>query len=367
MFWTALTIYQKIIDVIRKDYTEELKNSTMAVRQRATAMYLIDQLALRAGNEKDNDKEADTVGCCSLRFEHVTLEPPNTVTFDFLGKDSIRFQQTTQVTPQVFKNLKIFKKPPKDVSDKIFDRLDTAQLNKHLGSYMEGLSAKVFRTYNASWTMQQELAKIPVEGSVHDKFAAYNAANKKVAELCNHQRTVSTTHAATMAKADDKIRAARYQKLRLKRQILFLEPKRKKKDPEYFKPDEEINDPDWIKEHQKVLLEQEREKINKKFEKDNEKRIAEGESEMKQDELKTRLMVVDELAQEFKKENKTGVVEPKTKAASVEKLEVAIEKLEARIKNMETEKNVRDDNKTVALGTSKIVRPSCIHDSFALY
>ncbi len=53
-------------------------------------MYFIDKLALRAGNEKGED-EADTVGCCSLRYEHVTLEPPNHLIFDFLGKDSIRY------------------------------------------------------------------------------------------------------------------------------------------------------------------------------------------------------------------------------------------------------------------------------------
>jgi len=44
----------------------------MRVRQRAVALYFIDKLALRAGNEKDDD-QADTVGCCSLRVEHITL------------------------------------------------------------------------------------------------------------------------------------------------------------------------------------------------------------------------------------------------------------------------------------------------------
>jgi len=34
------------------------------------AAYLIDKLALRVGNEKTED-EADTVGCCSLRKEHI--------------------------------------------------------------------------------------------------------------------------------------------------------------------------------------------------------------------------------------------------------------------------------------------------------
>lgn len=99
----------------------------MANRQRATAVYLIDKFALRAGNEKGDD-EADTVGCCSLKYEHVTLKPPNIVIFDFLGKDSIRFYDEVEVEPQVFKNLKIFKKEPKDVGDEIFDRLKVSLL-----------------------------------------------------------------------------------------------------------------------------------------------------------------------------------------------------------------------------------------------
>ena len=85
-------------------------------------MYLIDRFALRAGNEKGED-EADTVGCCSLKYEHVTLKPPNEVVFDFLGKDSIRFYNVVTVDEQVFKNLKIFKKAPKVEGDEIFDRL----------------------------------------------------------------------------------------------------------------------------------------------------------------------------------------------------------------------------------------------------
>jgi DNA topoisomerase-1 len=114
---------KKHIDRIRADYTRELKSEVMADRQRATAMYLIDKFALRAGNEKDTENEAETVGCCSLKFEHVTLREPNKVIFDFLGKDSIRFYNEVDVDRQVFKNLKMFKKPPKEDGDDIFDRL----------------------------------------------------------------------------------------------------------------------------------------------------------------------------------------------------------------------------------------------------
>ena len=114
---------KKHIARIRADYTRELKSEVMADRQRATAMYLIDKFALRAGNEKDTENEAETVGCCSLKYEHVTLKEPNTVIFDFLGKDSIRFYNEFVVDRQVFKNLKMFKKSPKEDGDDIFDRL----------------------------------------------------------------------------------------------------------------------------------------------------------------------------------------------------------------------------------------------------
>ena len=76
---------QKHVDKIRAQYMLELKDAMTVTRQRATALYLIDKLALRAGNEKDTDEEADTVGCCSLRVEHIQLREPSTVIFDFLG------------------------------------------------------------------------------------------------------------------------------------------------------------------------------------------------------------------------------------------------------------------------------------------
>jgi DNA topoisomerase-1 len=201
--------------------------------------------------------------------------------------------------------------------------------------------------------MQEQLDEIPNEGAVHEKYAAYNLANKKVAILCNHQRTVSTTHETMMQKQEEKIKGLRYQKLRLKRMILSLEPTRKKKNPAFFKPDPEIDDEEWIKEHQFSLVEQEKERITKKFEKDNEKLQENGEKVLKDKELKERLQVIKDMEAEFKTENKTGKIEPK-RGATVEKLEAQIQKMEERIKKQETEAQVREDNKTVALGTSKI-------------
>ncbi|GKZ19128.1 DNA topoisomerase 1 [Aspergillus brasiliensis] len=341
------------IDRIRKDYQKNLKHELMVERQKATAVYLIDQFALRAGNEKGED-EAETVGCCSLKYENVTLKPPNKVVFDFLGKDSIRFYDEVEVDTQVFKNLKIFKKAPKKEGDEIFDRLTTSALNKHLSAYMQGLTAKVFRTYNASHTMSTLLKDMKATGNNAEKVKAYNDANRKVAILCNHKRTVAASHANQMEKMSERIKGLRYQRWRLKQQMLDLEPSlKKKRGAKYFEMDEDM-DLEWVKEHQAFLVEEQRQKIQKKFEKDNEKLAAEGEKEMKASELESRLQAAKDMEKKFNKENKTGKVEAEGKAPSVDKIEAAITKLEQRIETMELQAQDKEENKEVALGTSKI-------------
>lgn len=345
---------KKHIDHIRKDYSAELKHEVMANRQRATAVYLIDKFALRAGNEKGDD-EAETVGCCSLKFEHVTLKPPNIVIFDFLGKDSIRFYDEVEVDPQVFKNLKIFKKSPKGEGDEIFDRLTTDGLNRHLAGYMTGLTAKVFRTYNASYTMSVLLRDMESHGTIPEKVKDYNAANRKVAILCNHKRTVAAGHEGQMEKMGDKIKGLKYQKWRVKHMMIDVDPKiKKKKGAEYFELEDDL-DQEWISEHQKALVEEERTKIEKKFAKENEKLAAEGAKEMKPKELEQRLEVAEEKAAKFKKENKSGKIEAEGKGPSVEKYEAQVEKLDQRIQTMLVQAEDKEGNKEVALGTSKIV------------
>ncbi|CAG9854389.1 unnamed protein product [Phyllotreta striolata] len=203
----------KCIDKIRSDYQQDWKSKEMKIRQRAVAMYFIDRLALRAGNEKDED-QADTVGCCSLRVEHIELHEKKddkeyVVVFDFLGKDSIRYYNEVPVEKRVFKNLMLFMENKKE-GDDLFDRLNTMILNKHLSELMENLTAKVFRTYNASWTLQQQLDKLTDPDDLEaEKILAYNRANRAVAILCNHQRSVPKGHEKSMEKLKEKIEAKR--------------------------------------------------------------------------------------------------------------------------------------------------------------
>merc|ERR1711878_177490 len=107
----------------------------------------------------------------------------------------------------VFKNLKLFKENKKEEDD-LFDRLNTSILNQYLQQLMEGLTAKVFRTYNASFTLQQQLDELTdPSDNVAAKMLSYNRANREVAILCNHQRAVPKTFDKSMENLAAKIEA----------------------------------------------------------------------------------------------------------------------------------------------------------------
>lgn len=210
------------VERIRKDYTAELTNEDPVKMQRSTALYLIDVLALRVGGDKDTDEEADTVGCCSLRAEHVAFfeeEPPEgseektkyIVHFDFLGKDSIRYDQKHPLKKKPWKNLKRLaeaarKRTTKIEDQALFDRINPTQMNTYLTAFMEGLTAKVFRTYNASITLDRLCQeKLNQDWTVNEKMVRYNQWNRDVAVLCNHQKAKSKTFDASMEKVKDKL------------------------------------------------------------------------------------------------------------------------------------------------------------------
>ena len=223
------------------------------------------------------------------------------------------------------------------------------------------MTAKVFRTYNASFTMSKLLKELKVKSAtIPEKIKLYNDCNRQVAILCNHKRTVTAGHAGAMEKLTDKIKCVKYQKWRLKQMILQLDPAEKKRlekkhGEDYFQLDEDL-DEEWIEEHQNALVEEQRAKIEKKFQKDNEKLEANDEKPMPESILKERLKAADDLADKFKKEKKKGgKIEPEGASPTVERYLAQIEKIDQRINTMMLQAEDREGNKEVALGTSKIV------------
>lgn len=202
---------KKKIKKIRETNNINLQSNDVKLKQTATALYFIDNLALRVGNEKGED-EADTVGVTSLRIEHIKLNQNNNITLDFLGKDSINYVKTFDVPNVIYSNISSFMEGKKK-EDALFDMINSNDINKYLQSYMKDLTAKVFRTYNASDLFQIELDKISkkYDGyTLDDKFNIlldeFNKANFQVALLCNHQKNVSKNFDSQIDKIDDNIK-----------------------------------------------------------------------------------------------------------------------------------------------------------------
>jgi len=215
----------KNVDRIRGHYEKLLNSSEDVERQLGTCMWIIDRLALRVGGEKEVD-EADTVGTCSLRPEHLRFPSPTEIEFDFLGKDSMRYNNTIDISRykevglRVHHNLRKLCKGKDPVNEDVFDLVDPSRLNKELSELMPGLSAKVFRTYNASITLQKELELLPISLSAQEKKNEYDRANRQVAILCNHQKTVSKGVEDSLTDMKDKIG-------KLREQLVELENARK--------------------------------------------------------------------------------------------------------------------------------------------
>lgn len=90
--------------------------------------------------------------------------------------------------------------------------LQTQILNKHLNELMDGLTAKVFRTYNASRTLQEQLELLTdPDAPLSAKVLQYNRANRAVAVLCNHQRAAPKSFDKSMANLQKKISDKREQ------------------------------------------------------------------------------------------------------------------------------------------------------------
>ncbi|ODM96060.1 DNA topoisomerase I, mitochondrial [Orchesella cincta] len=192
---------KKQINDVRRQYESDLKSKDDETRQKATAVYLIDKFALRAGNEKP-EGATDTVGCCSLRVEHLSLLASKKIQLNFLGKDSIRYEKDLLVSQAVYDNLqdfrtKDFEGKKKMKNDFLFELIKTQSVNEYLGRRMEGLTAKVFRTFRATQHFEEKLNEYSkshklktTKGTPEDdkmKLIVFKRANLAVAELLNHQ------------------------------------------------------------------------------------------------------------------------------------------------------------------------------------
>jgi DNA topoisomerase I len=199
---------EKRLPEVRLFTEKRLVSPDVKIRKLATVAYLIDNLAMRVGDEKEED-EADTVGASTLRVEHLKFLPDG-VEFDFLGKDSVRWEKVLKLSGTdnpVRRNLQEFC-AGKRLEDLVFDGITSESVNRFLGKATRDLTAKVFRTHHATETVKDYLRKhAKFEDGEPEFEKVYHArmANLEAAVRCNHKRTPPKTWEASLGKKQQRL------------------------------------------------------------------------------------------------------------------------------------------------------------------
>jgi DNA topoisomerase I len=199
----------KQIGKIEDHILRNLDSKDETRRKVATVCWLILNPNMRVGDEKDPD-EADTVGAITLRAEHISFVGDDTLHFDFLGKDSVRWIKEVKAPQSVIRNIREFSKTSKEY---LFEGIDSKNVSRFLSEKMPKLTAKVFRTWRCTKTVKEELEKSGVKKEDPDYLKAYAAkeANLKVAEVANHKRKVPPTFDDRLAKKEEHIKELKTQ------------------------------------------------------------------------------------------------------------------------------------------------------------
>jgi len=172
------------------------------IRKIATVCYLIDLLNIRVGDEKDPD-EADTIGATTLRKEHVKLMGNNTISIEFLGKDSVLFRAETCIEHVFYKNLEEFETK----RDLIFEGVISEDVSKFLSEVLDGCTAKLFRTWKATKEVKDFLLEYPMKKTSPDfeKIHCAKESNLKAAMICNHKKKLAAKYAEILEKKRNKM------------------------------------------------------------------------------------------------------------------------------------------------------------------
>ena len=198
----------KEIESVKTQIVKDMQSKEQKTKRIATACYLIYRTAMRVGDEKDPE-EADTVGATTLRKEHIKLNN-NSIEFDFLGKDSVRWKETIPAEgqdKQFYDNLKEFISNKKE-NEEIFDGITSRHVNAYYSTIVKGLSAKVFRTYLASSVVSKYLRNhddIKSESDMKKMFHG-KLANLDAAIMCNHKRTIPKNFELSLQKKKDTLK-----------------------------------------------------------------------------------------------------------------------------------------------------------------
>jgi len=192
-----------VIPKIEEHIMKNLDAKDDGRRRIATVCWLIFALNLRVGDEKDPG-EADTVGAITLRPEHIKIER-DALHFDFLGKDSVRWVKSINAPPILISNIEHYSKTCKEY---LFEGLDSKKVSRFLSEKMDGLTAKVFRTWRTTKVVKKYLDTCGVkkEDAEHVKVFQAKTANLEAAKIANHKKMVPANFDERLAKKEARLK-----------------------------------------------------------------------------------------------------------------------------------------------------------------
>jgi len=245
---------ENYIPAIEKEIINQMLYAKETTRKKvATVCYLIYKLAMRVGDEKDTD-ETDTIGASTLRVEHLRFPKINDkvqIEFNFLGKDSVPWQKTLEIsspdTKALYENLLFFMKG-KDKTDEIFEDITSSKVNKFLRiidmDNLPNLTAKVFRTYIATAIVKKHLSapilKVNKNESEFKKVYIAKIANLQAAITCNHKKGIDPKNPASKKSWEKFEQSVANKKEKIKQIELELKERRWKTELQKLKKEQRL-------------------------------------------------------------------------------------------------------------------------------
>jgi len=202
---------------ILKNWTKiqtAIRTDALKGKDEALVIYLIQETGIRVGGEKDEKKSALTYGMSTLRGEHMILGNGNTITFNFLGKDSVPETRTITIDAGIWN---VLKKKTFTKGKRIF--AEDINVNGYLKSIMPGITVKNLRTVKCNEVLVNNLKaqKITANNTEAEKLRAIFEANLEIAKQMNHQKNVGKNQKEAEGKIEERVTKAKARVKELKK------------------------------------------------------------------------------------------------------------------------------------------------------
>jgi len=199
----------------------------------AIVAWLVKNLGIRIGDEKDPEMESETFGASTLLGKHLKrldIDSNNNGIYElsFLGKDSVSYTKKFLVKSKFDRIFKI-KCEKTGKEEQLFPNVKSKDVSEFLSSAVDGVTPKVFRTAWGSYLLAEELRKYKKVNLEKEKVLFYNEANLQVAKQLNHQKAIGKNFNKQIKNMEDKVNLIKNEIIELKKDVLKKEKLEKKK------------------------------------------------------------------------------------------------------------------------------------------